>query len=297
MTDIDFLNTLPELSSFMEHEICNERTLKKLKQLNGKHFEKLLNILCNQRSIGSFRPYYSIYKINIQDEQFSHHIDIDSELDEREFHTTIQSELNYLLLHTLSIESLVEYLTNNLSEGKKYVFIPLSFSSEYDEYLHMSCLIFDIINNKVYLYDPNGRSTYFNDIVIDAFIKNNKMKKEELDKELMRELYIETSDLVDKLMEGYLNEINKVFNVKYTFISSRTWNKYNRVINKSFNNSVIGSGHCVITTIMLLHYLSLTEDELKIVFENITKLNDEELIYIINCYSNWMYNNIICNFN
>lgn len=292
-TEIGFLNTMPELTKFMEYEICDEKTLKKIKCLSNKHFEKLLNILCDQKSPNSMGVELSIYKIDIQTETFNHHINIKSDLRNDEYYTTIQSELNYLLLHILSIESLVTYLIENKSRNKKYTFLPLFIGSEYYDSGHMTCLIFDNDEYKVYLYDPNGRTTFFNDIVIDAYTKIHKIKREDIDKELLNSMYINTSDLVDKLIIGYLDKINEVYEVKYNFISSKEWNKNNKVINRNFGDTIIGNGHCVITTIMFLHYLYTTGSKFENIYSIITNINDEELLYIINCYSNGIYNNII----
>lgn len=288
MINSDLFDPINELVPFMEYDICDENILRNIKRINENHIEKLLHVLCDQNLINISNIVYSIYKMDIHTFNFSHHIDIIPN-GHGQNHTSIQSELNYLLLHILSPESMALYLTENISRNKRYTFMPITFGHEYTDSGHMTSLIFDNREYKVYLYDPNGRSTYFNTIYIDAYLKNGG----KMENSLRKDMYVSTENLLNALIKSYVDELYNKYRIKYEFIPSNNWNKNDGVLNKNFKKSVIGNGHCVIITIMFLHYLSITEDNVENIFNKLTNVCDEELLYIINCYSMGIYNNFI----
>jgi hypothetical protein len=166
----------------------------------------------------------------------------------------------------------------------RYAFLPVSFNIESKKAGHMACIVVDTKNMKFYLYDPNGKSSYFNNIFAEAAKRNIDPHFDASD------LYFDGHILIDTLMSGYISDINDKFGVKYEYVPSKVWNPLGKVLNPPFSKgTVIGSGHCVITTILFLHYLHITGGNIKETFERLGSLNNEELVYLINGYSYWVY--------
>jgi hypothetical protein len=291
------INIMEPLVPFIESSnigICDNSIKKHLSLLNRNDYDTLISIISGQKAIIKTYPYYSLYKVSLYDKKFSHHLDIyDESGDENQ--TSIQYEDNNLTLHIFSVESLIYYLgdTENFLNNR-YLFFPVNFTSENKRAGHMACLIIDIKENKIYLYDPNGISSYFNNIFAEmvkkSYANNNNENNEDEHNAIFSEYYFDAHELIDILIEGYVDDIYKRLGIKYEYISSKIWNPSKCVLNPSFDsNVIIGSGHCVVTTVMFLHYLHLTNDDIKNVFQKLGSLNTNELIYLINSYGYWLY--------
>jgi hypothetical protein len=137
---------------------------------------------------------------------------------------------------------------------------------------HQTCLTIDILNNKAYLIDPNGTTSYFNAI----FSK------------ISHEFHMDINPFVDKLLKDYFVELNKI-GINIEFVPSSVWNKNRICINKYFNMSIFGSGHCVITTIMLGHCLTTHKLSPSELFEKFRYSTNEELLTVINSYMSGIY--------
>jgi hypothetical protein len=137
---------------------------------------------------------------------------------------------------------------------------------------HQTCLAIDILNKTAYLVDPNGSSSYFNTIF----------------EKISHDLYIDINSYVDKLLECYFSELNKI-GIKIEFIPGSKWNKNKICINRNFDKSLIGSGHCVITTIMLGHYLLTTNLNPSDVYNKFKYISDDNLLILINSYMFGIY--------
>src|SRR5437764_821939 len=115
----------PFLESF-DVGMCDTNIKKHLSTLNMKEFDTILELISNQKSIIDICPYYSLYKVSIQNGIFSHIIDVfDKSGDDHQI--TIQYDDNNLVLHIFSIESIVLYTSNIKS---RYAFFPISFNAE-----------------------------------------------------------------------------------------------------------------------------------------------------------------------
>jgi hypothetical protein len=290
------ISLIDPLKEFLEEGICDQTAIKQMKSLEYKQFEGIINILSNQTSVNSISPSYSLYKIDIRESKFSHHLDIGGDLHGM-YHTTIQADSDFILLHTLSIDSMMLYISENCKNNKRYVFIPVVFTMNGTNFGHQTALIFDSIQYKVFLFDPNGRSTYFNYMFVHQVLGDQKNKTPEepldlskIDKDLINELYIEGDKLIDDMLSGYVKLLNDMFDTKYIFESSYVWNPKKFAINPHFANSLIGSGHCVITTILILHYLHVTNMDITDVFSKFGNLNQTELLYLINAYTLGIFN-------
>jgi hypothetical protein len=134
-------------------------------------------------------------------------------------------------------------------------------STESLETSHHTSLIIDLIHHKIYLADPNGKTTFF-----------NKLYK------------IDISNKIDLLLQYYFTQFN-IFGFDYEFVPSHIWNPQYICINKFFDNSIIGSGH----------YLHITQEYINNIYNLFFELSDDEILYIINSYMNGIYK-ILTNF-
>jgi hypothetical protein len=279
------INILSSITEFIDdNNICDKKMRSQLSRLNNKDNETLLSILCAQKSITASFPYYSLYKFNIMTNKFSHHLDITDDSGD-EHSLSIQYDNNHLMLHILSIESLMFYLgdSSEIHNASRYVFFNVSLSSENKDAGHRTCLLIDTHRCEAYLYDPNGNTTFFNNIFSEEATKHG-MK-------YTNDLYFDGHIAINKLFEGYFDDLKTRLGTTIKFVPSDKWNPNKYVLNPSFSSKVvIGSGHCVITTIMLIHVLHLTQEDLSLVFKELGKLSDEQLIYVINGYSCSVHN-------
>lgn len=265
----NLLKVSNHLEQFLESDVLYDQKIHKhISRLSPIDYNRLLQLLCNQKPVSGS---YSLYKVNMYNKTFSHHLDTLGEED----YVTLQNDNNHLLLNIHSIESLILSLSET---ENRYFFVPVLFSTENRKSGHIVCLIIDIIQKHFYLYDPNGKSTFFNNI-FSEFIGVDTY-----------DLYMYNDELIDILIQGYVNEFNKKLDLNYKFVSSKIWNPYYKIFNTTFDeNSLIGSGHCVITTILFLHYLMLTNLDVQNAFNILISLNNEERAFIISSYSCWLY--------
>lgn len=155
MTDI--IDIIEPLSGFCDDTICDETIVNFWRQLKFKQYDYISCFLYNQKSINYFNPSYSIYKLNLSNSHFEHHIDVNTNVG-NEYHTAIQLNETHLLLHILSCETLINYIIEH-SDGRKYIILPLIMSVESEKTTHATCLAIDIINKNSYLIDANGNSS------------------------------------------------------------------------------------------------------------------------------------------
>lgn len=260
------------LSFMMEEEnLCDEKIVKSIQTIRYDKFEKIIEVMFNQKSISSINPFYSMYKINLETEEFSHHLDIYSERN----HTTIQTDNEFMILQILSPSSLVEYILEHSNDNRRYLHIQLSLfvaSEIHSNSGHQTILTIDLIENKAYLIDPNGRSKFF----------EHKYKDDET------KSHIKYSQLIDKLLENYFGELLN-FGFFMEFVPIHVWNKDKICINYAVKDSVIGSGFCVPTSLLLTQYMSLTSQTPDQVINKFKDIDSETLLNIINNYTYGLY--------
>lgn len=262
------MDIIEPLSFMIEEQLCDDKIVKYIQTIKYNKFEKLMEILFQQKTLTTIEPYFSLYKVEFENDinsEVYHHIDIYT--NPKTYHTTIQTDDNLMLLHILSPPSLIEYIVEH-NDGRKYIVLPLIFGSELSSN-HQTMIAIDLIDNKAYLINPNGRSDYF--------------KYKHIDKK-----HINFSQLIDKLLEYYFNELIN-FGIFIEYIPNDKWNKEEICINYSFKNSIIGSGFCVSTSILLAQYLTITglkPEEMIIKFKHIDR---ETLLNLINNYTYGLY--------
>jgi hypothetical protein len=270
--------TMLPLEPYMAEGICYDYLHKKISTMKFREYESIFNMYTQQTKLKDIFPQYSLYKIDVMTKEFSHHIDIECDIGNM-YHTTLQSNSQFIMLHTLCPESIITYISEQKSV--RYVFFPVMLAFEEKEVGHCTQLCFDKIMQKVYLIDPNGSTTFFNSMFLDMY----KKQSGEMFYDEFYQLIIDGAPLVDMLFEGYVKILNDSFGLNYVFEPQTIWNNQCMVLNKSFTDSVIGSGHCVILSVMVAHFLHLTCCDVNVAFEEFAKLKNKELIYIINSYS------------
>ena len=96
--------------------------------------------------------------------------------------------------------------------------IPLLYVCEGEESCHIACLYINMKEKKSYLLDPNGVPSYFNQTIH-----------------------------IEKEIELMLSDYFKLINVEYIKCS---WN-LDRISLNSIDNEFIGSGHCVVLSLII----------------------------------------------
>lgn len=121
--------------------------------------------------------------------------------------------------------------------------------------MHIMIMIIDNKHGDVYIYDPN------NDIKNIKYIENNIIT------------------LFDK-HKCKSHKVNSVDN----------WNKISFIMNKiSYKSPIYFKGHCVITSLLMVHYMALIDKPLNICIDIFNKIDEETLLTIINNYSLFYY--------
>lgn len=281
-----FDNITQFLSGYMGDTICNDVMIDSLKKVKFKDYEqRILNFVTKQIPIEKIDPTYSLYKIGIYDQIPSHHVDITGDINSM-FYTTLQADDKHLFLNCLDIQSLFLFLAENKSRSERYVFIPVVFGSEVNEVGHFAMLIFDHVNNYVYFADPNGKTTFFDNILI---VHSEKNYKEDWMKTYHNQMYINCEEMIEKMITFYISSFNDSTGMNFKFIPRSTWNRLSNCMNRQLSNSLIGSGHCVMMGTLIMHYLHITNADIKVFFDLIGKLSDGELTELINAYSSGIY--------
>lgn len=280
------------LSDCMGIGICDESTKHKIVSCGFKVYEKLMNFLMNQIEIKEVQPFYSMFKANLYTQKADHHLDINGNIHDS-YYTTIQADKEgFLFLNCLNVESLIMFLTENLKRfpEKHYVFIPVVFSSEVNNVGHFSMLTFNLITKEIFFIDPNGKSSFFDNIFYVFNSEVNNGVEPWIERYMYTdEMCIDTETLVNNMLELYIKQLNDTFGTQYKFIKRSEWNPNKYAINKNYDNTLIKSGHCMATTTMLCDYMNRTHEHPKEVFSKLSRLKEIEIIELINSYSIGMY--------
>ena len=252
------LSAFISLSNKTEYSKDDKSTISKM---SYRQFQKILTLINDQKPIHDRE--YALYKLNYTNFDFEM-VSVVLNNEPNEFHTTFDTTDTHLILNTLSPQYLINYLLDN--QKSRYIILPLNYGSNLSESGHIAPLIFDNQNKKVYMLDPNGKSTFFNSV-----------------------LDFDTNVYVECMLIKYLNQLSDL-GLKYTFMCSKTWNQKNICINKNFKNSPIGSGHCVILTLMLAHLLITNKCHPSIIYDMFKHLTDDEVLFLIKEYSLGIHN-------
>ena len=258
-------DALSPISSFSNNYNFTAKEQKFVKTMNYKKFEYILNLINDQSEIKN--QTYSLFKQQYTTLKFEYVSEVVNTKND-EYHTVIDSTDDYLVINALSPEFLSNFILDN--HNKKYIFLTLNYTSNLMKSGHQAILMIDNQNKLIYMIDPNGKSDYLDNVFME-----------------------QTNFYVETLLSKYFSELNK-FGLEYKYIYSASWNEKQISINKKFDNNFIGNGHCVITTLMLIHLIITFDVKPDIVFELLNNLSNDELLFLIKEYSLGVYN-ILCN--
>ena len=249
----------------MKHDIKEDFSIvkKKLELMNCQRVESLLNKL----NIQSFKLENkledkfallnsSVFSFDYNTLNTEHICDV---VDDNTNFITLNLEKDKLIIDLPSVHSLGEFIniTNN-----KYIFIPILYGSiGTAKVLHMAMMVLFLDDKEVYLLEPNNRPTYFNKFV-DCDISYH--------------------------IETFFNNYFEMLDYNYVYIDS--WNSGYKILNTgNYKNFIIDSGHCVILSIMLAHFLNNTDLSPNQIYNIFSSLNIDEIGYLIQEYSCGIY--------
>lgn len=322
-------NELNQITSVLQNNICCGIYEEYMKEIIShcpfSKYEQMFNFLVDQKNVKIVDPTYSMYKASLFTGQASHHINIQAKIG-NSYYTTIQADDKFLFLNCLSVESLMEFLFVNSEDctqtktSRRYVYIPVIFSSEVNEVGHHAMIIFDVIEKLVYFADPNGTTSFYDNIfyvharkqktvgaVAVGAVAVNTTQDEQivhganiLDNHnqsnlnyAMKDMYINTEPIVENMFKLYIDDFNNATGSTYSFVPRHKWNPRSFTVNKSYKDAVIGSGHCVALSTMIANYCHNKKSLPIEIYELLSKLSQFEIIELINSYSLGLYNVLI----
>ena len=228
---------------------------------------------------------FSIYVSNVISNKTHHSMDLEGDTD-NQFYGTLQADGENIYLHNYHASIMGAYI--NSHKTTQFLFFPVVASVEVrEESGHALCIIVDNKLGEIYLMDPNGNTSYYDNVLI-KFSKS--ITGLHIPDEFIKDMYIDSSFKINQLMQCYVNDINKYLNSQLKFVPSSEWNPSRGALNRTLPSDTIQSGNCVTITIFIMHYMSLTNLSLVDTYSTLLKYTDEELSNIINSYSLSIYN-------
>jgi hypothetical protein len=218
---------------------------------------------------------YVIYKqqISMNDNKFAYH-DFEvctfiTKLINTNNHDTYHFILNvdgtYFVLNAINPQTLALMIDEN--KNNRYLFLSFNYGADAIGSGHQAVIMIDIIEKHVYFIDPNGHSSYFDKI-----------------------FGIKLSFQIEQLVRQYFENFNSFFGHNYTYQFIHKWNPNHMCINKIFNeNYEMGSGHCVILSIILSHIISVTKCLPIEGYKLLKSVSDDELLFIAKEYTVRLY--------
>jgi hypothetical protein len=270
------------LGDFMIEGILSERQKNRLRFVELSDFNILSKIFFQQIQLNCDKRETYVIDINTGSEQSVlhnnnnnnkrlvhnlHDLQIQQYINNLKTFNIITVAQNTVTLSCIRPSDLIIFITK-CNYFNRYIMIPITVDYGTDVG-HFSGIVFDKIEFKVYYIDPNGCTNLF---------VNKKNKS-----------IIESEKLVDKLLLLYISDINKLL-IKsgkntYQYIIRTIWNSQMVGMNYLFENSVIGSGYCVICTIFMMHYLAKSKVDVTEMVKIVGMLSEYEIKKIINNYS------------
>lgn len=165
----------------------------------------------------------------------------------------ITYENDVLKFYSYSIEKYISLI----EQDKKIIFRPIYMTI--NDTHHMMSLIFDKNNKHVILFDSNGSE---NALTIK----------------------------IEKTISNIVNEINKSLKSSFILLPTKLWNSNNIILNKVLSKSPIYyGGFCVILSVLIPHYMLLTNNSIKTTMEIFDSFSMENFLSLINDYSLFYY--------
>ena len=250
-----FLEALAPLAfnGFNELDKYGEKEGYIIATLSMKNEAKILKEFLGQPYLSD--PEYSVFQLNIPNNKletithFTEKYNI--------YPITFQISENSIVINALSIFTLGNYL---LATDNRYIFLPVDYRCEIKNAGHRATVVIDKEIAKVYLLEPNGRPSYFNNIM--GNIENE----------------------IESFFDKYFQQINEMFGTKYEYIKTNTWNPTNIVLNNT-SNVKLSNGDCMTISMILCQIIKTLELNPTTLYNEFKKLSDNESVAIIRSYS------------
>ena len=252
---------LQPIIKLSKHTDYSDNVKSFVSKLSYKQFEHVLRQV-NKQSILQYKE-YAVYKQNYNTLKLELISNV-SNTDSNEFHTTFDTTEEVLLLNTLSPQCLTNYILDN--SHLKYIFIPINYMNDTKNSGHIALLMFDNNAKTVYMIDPNGKSTYFDNIFHEYM-----------------------NQYIEHMLSQFIGELNK-YGLVYKYIYANMWNRNTICINKHYNNKYIGTGHCVILSLMIANLIVVCNTSPKDIYDLFNNMFEDEILFIIKEYSLGVYN-------
>lgn len=110
--------------------------------------------------------------------------------------------------------------TIKMNNHKHYVYIPILFTSNTNYIDQFGGLVIDLLANKIYIIDPMGPTTYFNDSYVSIKKTKNNLWK------ILRcsDLNIDVEKIIENIIIKYINDFNRSYHKKFEFETRTKWN-------------------------------------------------------------------------
>ncbi|ARF11792.1 hypothetical protein Klosneuvirus_2_228 [Klosneuvirus KNV1] len=255
-------NAFNKITSYSKNSQDYTQEVKKfIERIGYQQFDYIQRNINKQTKL--FDREYAVYKLNYTTLQIEF-ISLVTNYDPTEYHTTLDTTDQYLLLNALSPQTLCNYILDN--QQTRFIFFPLNYMTESKDSGHIASLVFDNQTKKVYMADSNGKSTYFDQLLGQPM-----------------------NQYIEYMLSNYIKDINNL-GLSYQYVFIDEWNAKNLHMNKHFKNSYVGVGHCLILSLMISHVMTQFAIIPKDAFELLAQLEDEELLFLIKEYGLGLYN-------
>jgi hypothetical protein len=246
-------------------QVFDKNSKDMISKIDYNGFIKLLNLYTSQ-SIINYNEYmiFSLYKNNNEIEIVPTHS-----------FSTVKDFNSYQVIYYDPIENsylaqlynITDFYKTIIETTNKYVFFKLCMIFKNENTGHSTLIIIDKEDKSCKFFDANGYN-------------GSKIK----------------SEIIDKLLETYINIFNITCNEYYTYISTDDWmygDKNHYILNDYIlKNETITAGHCVIFTIIVAHILSITNYTLNQIIFALKNIENNKLFDLIMGYTQTAIENL-----
>lgn len=164
----------------------------------------------------------------------------------------------------LTLPSIFSLVDNILECKNPYYFLYGYFALSEKNNGHAVMMYFDLENKKIYLCDPNGYTTYF-----DEYLE-------------------ESSEYIAGIMSHFVTELNKS-GLNFKYIPQVDWIKNKKEINRHLEYfHIIDGGNCYLNTFLICFFLA-NRYEPSNIYDIFNKLNDEEYCFVLSKVTSYVF--------
>lgn len=263
---------LPKSIDIVSDQALN--AIYSFKRLHHKQFHTMLEFVNNQRL--AKQTTYVIYKqhywgIQVEDSQIEYVVDLIepiSSYHKNAYQFVLNITGEYLRFNTMSPSTLFETLELNTSSD--YLFFSFNYAMEQSNTAHQAIIMLDLQkkpNVDVYLVDPNGSLSYFDTV-----------------------LGFRLTPYIEYLIKNFFEQLNEFTEITFSYKFINTWNPTYISINNTYDsNYIAGSGHCVVSSIILAHLISTWKCNPGEVYKKIKSMSTDEWLHIIQLYTTGLF--------